>query len=460
MFWLLVCFHCCMKTTEITLQKQDFIRAGCRPAAGMSLFQKLSGIVCLVFITVSVPAEDTNLANEVKLLREQNALLQQQVKQQGEQINSLSRQFYDLQSAQIANDNNEKPASGPTSLLNKVIIGGEGGAGYSITGPEGNSANGKFQLNDARLFLDAPVWDDVYFYGEVVLAYPGQEDNSLELGELYAEFENISKLWNEDDQLNARLGQMYIPFGEEYLTRNAIDDPLISESLPDYWGINPGAELYGRLGKFSYVTAVQNGADGGGNGAGGDKSVAGRIGFDPNNKWHFSVSGMRTGDLKAGQFSAMWFGSGFFRAVSPSATRFHVNAVEADATMRWTSGHVKAFGGVARYDDNAPAEDNGRNIYYYSAEVLQNLSKKLYAVTRFSQAYCHDGIPMVGYGDFGDYFFGPLTDNLWRLSLGTGWRFSARLVLKLEYSFERGYEAGGGKRNQEDFFGTEAAFKF
>jgi hypothetical protein len=92
--------------------------------------------------------------------------------------------------------------------------------------------------------------------------------------------------------------------------------------------------------------------------------------------------------------------------------------------------------------------------------VLQDLTKKFYAVTRYSQVHCDKGIPVVGYGDFGDYFFGPLTDNLWRLSLGLGYRFSDRLVLKAEYSFERGYVSGGAKRDQEDFFGTEAAFKF
>jgi hypothetical protein len=81
-------------------------------------------------------------------------------------------------------------------------------------------------------------------------------------------------------------------------------------------------------------------------------------------------------------------------------------------------------------------------------------------VTRWSQAFCKDGIPMVGYGQFGDYFYGPLTTELWRLSLGLGYRFSDRLVLKAEYSFERGAEAGGGARNNENFFGTEAAFKF
>jgi hypothetical protein len=405
-------------------------------------------------------AEDTNLVNQLRELREQNALLQQQVRQQGEQIEVLSRQFRERLAAQSTGAGAEKTAGEKTSVLSKVVIGGEGGAGYSITGAKGFAPNGEFRVNDARLFVDAPVWDDVYFHGEMVLAYPGQSDRQLELGELYADFESISKLWNQDDQLNARVGQMYIPFGEEYQTRNAIDNPLITQSLLDIWGVTPGAGLYGRLGKFSYAAAVQNGADNG-NGAGRDKSVAGRIGFDPDRHWHFSVSGMRTGNLEPGQLSAMWFAGGFFRSLgSPATTEFHADALEADGTARWASGHVKAFGGIARYGDNDPAASNARTIYYYSAEALQRLPQKFYAVTRFSQAYCQEGVPMVGLGNFGGYFFGPLTDNLWRLSLGLGYRFSDRLVLKAEYSLERGTTVNGGKRSDEDFFGTEAAFGF
>ncbi len=412
------------------------------------------------FLAIVLPlrADNTNLNDEVRLLREENALLQQQLKSQGAQLDTLIQKVSRLEAARPIEGGNDRPLA--EGRLEKVHIGGEGGVGYSATGPEGNAPNGKFQLNDARLFLEAPVYDDVYFYGEVVLAYPSQYDNSLQLGELYAEFENISKLWNKNNQLNARLGQMYIPFGEEYLARNAIDNPLISESLVDFWGVTPGVELYGDLGKFTYVVAAQNGADGA-NGAGGDKSVTGRIGFDPNEHWHFSVSGMRTGNLNASQISAMWFANGFFRSIGSINTGlFHTEALEGDISYRWRSGHVSAFGGWVGYHDNDKPVGNVRNIYYYSAEIMQNLPKKTYVVTRFSQAFCNNGIPMVGYGNFNDYFFDTQTTELWRLSVGLGYRFSDRLVLKVEYSFERGNEAGGDRRQNEDFFGTEAAFKF
>jgi hypothetical protein len=427
---------------------------GSQPATTHLRRSFLIAAACLITNLVS-HADDTNLANEVQLLREQNTLLQQQVKQQGEQINSLSQQFQALQSARQIEGGNDKPLPESRFSLGKLHIGGEGGAGYAQTGSDGFAPNGEFRVDDARIFLESPIWGDVYFYGEVVLATQESPNMSAQLGEIYVEFENISKLWQKDNQLNGRLGQMYIPFGEEYITRNAIDNPLITHSVVDYWGVTPGVELYGNLGKFSYVAAAQNGANSD-TGAGGDKSLAGRIGFDPNEQWHFSVSGMRTGNLNAGQLSAMWFANGFFQSVGANDTQFHVDAAEADATYRWKSGHASAFGGWAGYHDNGSGNDT-RNIYYYSAEVLQNLPRKFYAVTRWSQATCNEGIPMVGYGR---NYFSSLTTDLWRLSLGLGYRFSDQLVLKAEYSFEHGEELGGDARMHEDFFGTEAAFKF
>ncbi|HSY74775.1 MAG TPA: hypothetical protein VK810_04835, partial [Dongiaceae bacterium] len=252
-------------------------------------------------------------------------------------------------------------------------------------------------------------------------------------------------------------------FGEEYLTRNVIDDPLISRSLSDLWGFDSGVEIYGSLAKFNYILAVQNGS--GANGVqdfDGDKSVAGRIGFDPNRWLHLSVSGMRTGDINAQKdfTSAEWFGTGFFQSLgSPATTRFHANLAEADVTARWKSGHVSAFGGYARYGDNDPSANNGRDIFYYSVEGVQNLPKKFYAAARFSEIMSDKGVPIVGYGNSTEYF-SALATELWRLSLGLGYRFSDSLVIKAEYSFERGRELSGESRNNEDFFGTEAAFKF
>jgi Phosphate-selective porin O and P len=415
--------------------------------------------------TAPAHASDTNLEQEVQLLREQNTMLQQQLQKQGQSLDTLTQK---VQSLEAENTEHENAASENSAQmkngfnLGKVVLSGEGGVGFQKTGSEGFSPNASFTVQEARLFLDAPIWKDVYFYSEVDLATPENNNAQVNLGELYVDFESVSQLWDRDGQLNVRVGKMNVPFGEEYQTRHAIDNPLILNSVSDFWGYDPGVEIYGALGKFSYCVAVQNGGGNGVQDDNDDKSVSGRIGFDPNKHWHFSLSGMRTGNINAqnGGLSAEWFSGGFFQSIgSMATTEFHVNAVELDTTARWASGYAKAFGGYAQYGDNNPAANNSRDIFYYSGEVVQNLPKKFYAVARFSEVIANDGYPILGNGNPSDYF-SELATDLWRLSLGIGYRFSDRLIIKTEYSLEGGQQVNGESRNNENFFGSEVAFKF
>lgn len=426
--------------------------------------------ISMLFISaLRAHADETNLEQQIHLLQQQNAVLQQQLERQNQSIEALTKKVQGLEESNAEHENTleNAPPKKTGYDFGNVHLSAEGGIAFFNTGSEGFAPHSEFRVDEARLFLEAPIWKEVYFFGEGDFATRENTDLNLKVGELYLDFQDVSQLWGRDGQLNIRAGRMNIPFGEEYLTRYAVDNPLISHSVSDFWGFDPGVEIYGALDKFSYVVAVQNGS--GINGVQdftGDKSVAGRIGFDPNHWLHFSVSGMRTGDVstKNDFISALWFGNGFFQSLGgPGTTKFHADLVEGDLTARWTQGfgggRISAFGGYARYGDNDPAADNGRDIFYYSVEGVQNLPEKFYAAARFSEALCDGGVPIMGLGN-GDYFSGNWTTELWRLSLGLGYRFSDRLLIKAEYSLERGRELSGESRDHEDFFGTEAAFKF
>jgi len=413
-------------------------------------------------------AQDTNLEQQVRALQQENSVLEQQLDKQNASLESLTKKVQELEATNSERENaeSENAAAPPSTGYNfgNVNISAEGGVAFFNTEAQGFDPNAQFRVDEGRLFVEAPIWKEVYFQGEADLATREYtEDYSVQAGEVYLDFQDASQLWGQDNQLNIRAGRIYIPFGEEYLMRYAIDDPLISHSVTDIWGYDTGVEAYGALGNFNYVVAVQNVSGAYGTlDLDGDKSVAGRIGFDPNRHWHFSVSAMRTGNLSVQNdfISAIWFGNGFFQSLGgPETTRFHVNLLEGDATARWASGHVTAFGGYGRYGDNDPAADNGRNIFYYSVEAVQDLPAKFYAAARLSEVICDQGLPVVGLGNPYDYF-SVLNKDLWRLSLGLGYRFSDRLELKMEYSFEDGRDIDGQSRDHEDFFGTEAAFKF
>jgi hypothetical protein len=427
--------------------------------------------VPLLFAARSAHAGDTNLEAQVQALQQQNALLQQQLEKQNQSLEALSKKVEQLEAAGTQQGNaaaQNAPPPVPSGYggynLGNVNLSAEGGVAFFNTDRDGFSPDSDFRVDEARLFVEAPVWKEVYFQGEADLATRENDNLSVQMGELYLDAQDLSDLWGRDGQLNLRAGRMYIPFGEEYLSRYAIDDPLISHSVSDIWGYGPGIELYGALSKFNYVVAVQN--DSGENGVqdfNGDKAVSGRIGFDPNKHLHFSISAMRTGNLNVqnDEYSSLWFGNEYLQplpTIGPETTLFHVELAEGDVAFHWSSGHVSAFGGYGRYGDNDPAS-NGRNFFFYSAEGVQNLPEKFYAAVRFSEALSDRGVPILGLGSYGDYG-DDLTAYLWRLSLGIGYRFSDNLLIKTEYSFEGGKDVDGEARDYEDFFGTEAAFKF
>jgi hypothetical protein len=121
---------------------------------------------------------------------------------------------------------------------------------------------------------------------------------------------------------------------------------------------------------------------------------------------------------------------------------------------------VKTAGGYIDYGDDDHTHNNHRDVYYYYLEGEHEFTRQFYAAARFSEAFANNGFPIVGNGMQGTYLFGPLTTEYWRLSLGLGYRFSPNLVIKGEYSFNQGREAGGNARTDENQFALEAAFKF
>jgi hypothetical protein len=440
-----------------------------------------TAVLCACAVTVlmlagaPVRADETATQEELRQLKEANKSLQEQLRQQQSLIESLSRKVNQIEQteSQKSRDLNRlesevkdgyattKPAGNFT--FGKVSLSGEGGAGFFNTGSEGAFPNSEFRVDEARLFVEAAVLENVYFFTEINLMTREAQDLSVQLGEAYIDFENVSQLWNKDRWLNIRLGRMYIPFGEEYLSRYAIDNPLISHSLPDIWGVDEGIEFYGKIGKVSYALAVQNGGPSGVRDFNGDKSVAGRLSFDPNQWLHLSASGMRTGDLQrpGDAWSELWFGNGWFLPFeSASADIYHANLVEGDVEIRLPRGHLKAFGGYARFDDNDPARIDRRDIFYYSVEGVYDITRKFYGAARFSQILVDGGLPIVGNGNLPQFLFGAPTTEIWRLSLGLGYRWSQNLIFKGEYSFERGKQVTGEHRDHEDLFALEAAFRF
>jgi hypothetical protein len=390
--------------------------------------------------------------------------LKEQLKQQQALIDELNRKVADLQSKAAPPE--APPPAKKGWLPEKLHISGEGGVAFFHSGSEGQFPNKEFRVDEAKLFLETPLWSDIFFFAELNITQREERDDFMRLGELYLDFENLGRWFKRERWLNLRAGRFDIPFGEEYLTRDAIDNPLISHSISDLWGVDEGIQLYGTIGKFNYNFAVQNGGHPSLHDYDGDKALVGRISFDPEKWLHMSVSGMRTGDLDVNgdEFSEMWVGNGLIRAIGNPATTttFHAELFEGDVRFKLPRGYVHTAGGYIHSDDNdSSGADNERDVYYYYVEGFFNVTPKVYAAARFSQIFAEDGFPLLGgSGDWMQYFVNELSTELSRLSIGVGYWPTANLLLKTDFTFNTGETLSGESRIHENFFGVEAAFKF
>lgn len=356
------------------------------------------------------------------------------------------------------------PQGSGIRLGEDVRLGGEAGAAFFDTGRDGTFPNAEFRIDEAKLFLDAKITGNVFFFAELNIVQREAMDDDMEMGEVYVEVEDLESLWGGSTPLVLRAGRFDIPFGEEYLTRDAVDNPFISHTLADIWGVDEGVELFGRAGLLDYTLAVQNGGFDKLHDGDPDKAVTARAGIRAAQGLRFSASAMRTGDLSVEDdiLSEVWFGNTYISPVGSRSdtTSFHADLAQLDATWQWTGGRAAAsFGGI-RYDDDDSTADNARDALFWSAELVQDVVRRWYAGLRYSQVQADDGFVVPGQGSADAPSSRYDTENIWRLSAVLGHRWNERLVWKAEYSWERGSRYDGSSIRGLDMISTEIACGF
>ncbi|MDB6095314.1 MAG: hypothetical protein JWM32_2876 [Verrucomicrobia bacterium] len=418
----------------------------------------------------------------LQAILEQNQKLQEQVRAQQKTIEALNARMDEIRQASDRHERElrglEERAGSSSQAIpverdreHEVRIGAEVAVSFFSSGSAGQFPKAEFRVDDSRVTIEAPVWRNVYFFTELNLLTREANAATFQFGELYAEFEGVGALWGNPDSMTLRAGSVNTPFGEEYQVRGPMANPLISHSLSDIWGPDEGVVIFGKFGPVQYAMAVLNGGISQLRDFNADKSLVGRIGWDPAPWLHVSASAMRTGEISTvspitstgDNLTALWFGNAFFRALGPAArtTNFQANLYEADAVAKWKRGDLRAAFGEVRFKDNDPLVDNSRRLRYGFMEAVQSITDELYAAARYSEIRAPGGYPLAGLGNAGTYFYRPsLTEELRRLSVGFGYRFGPPLVLKLEYSWENGRMVNGTARNHEDFFGAQLGLKF
>src|SRR5882672_3675779 len=116
--------------------------------------------------SVYAAESDPETQRQLQLLRQQNESLQQQMRRQAEMIEELSRKVSTLEApgkdAKVsAGDEASSPARPSTGFsLGKVHLSGEGAVGLFHSQPDGQYPNSEFRVDEAKLFVEAPILSD------------------------------------------------------------------------------------------------------------------------------------------------------------------------------------------------------------------------------------------------------------------------------------------------------------
>lgn len=354
-----------------------------------------------------------------------------------------------------------------------VDVWGFGAMGFLDSGDLGTRPNGGFLVKEATVFVEARAWKNMSVFMEVQTNRLAKDDDLfVRTGEAHI---HVRDLWKNDrgDSIGLKLGRVDIPFGEEYLSQDAPDNPLITQSAGYPYGFDEGLVLYGTHSGVGWVASLTDGTDARSEEDHESKAVALKVYGNPLDALYLSASFMDNG--KAGK-SAFEFGGSHFQPVgashastlgdSPSAM---VNSKlwEVDAAVTLTeSAEIDLSFGVAHVNDSDDRFD--RHFSWFSVQPKYQISDDVYAVLRFSEigtsdatdGYHFDGKILAG----GNAAFGYDAQRLQRASAGLGWTPNPRALLKLEVGRDRfklidgsAFSTSGSDR---EFFGLEFVLSF
>ncbi len=379
-----------------------------------------------------------------------------------------------LGSIQQAGPSQEGAARLGRQWFENFHLSGFGAVAFLDTGNAGTRPEGGFMVKEASLFVEAEVWSDVGFFVEVQTNRLGKDDSLfVRTGEVYAHFTNVlSDRWG-DGALGIKVGRIDIPFGEEYLWQDAIDNPLITQSAAYPYGFDEGLLLYGTARGVNWIFSVTDGNDERSEEDGSSKAFNVKLSTDVTDALYVSASGMVNG--LAGK-SAFEFGGSHFQPIgagrpsaagtSPSA-RVDAALYEVNAILQvGEAAQVSASFGQAHQSDDTPGFD--RDLMWGMFEGQVDLTERAYVGARISEfgtysdtkGYHMDGKIIAG----GNSAFGYDAKRLQRIAAGVGYRPNAMTTVKLEVGRDRFWliDASPFSANGESrfYFGAELALRF
>ncbi len=346
-------------------------------------------------------------------------------------------------------------------------LSGFGAAGYYDTGTAGTQPDGSFHIREATIFIEAEAWDDLSFYVEFATNRLGKDDQVFtRTSEVYLHARNLFP--RTESPIGMKLGRIDVPFGEEYLFQDAIDNPLITHSAPWPYGFDEGVLLYSKFKGIDWIASITDGTDERSFDDDSSKAVNLKFSGNPTPSLYLSASFMDNGD--AGKSAVEFAGSHFEPVMGSDASLVGARLAQVDATYAFGhgnfSGKLWLSYGAAEQNDAGDLFD--RDFRWWVVQPYLQLNEHWYTVLRFSEigtydrteGYHFDGKTFAG----GNSSFGYDVERFRRFAVGLGWTPNPNLRTKLEIGrdwFDL-IDASARTPDNDDrsFIGIEAAVGF
>jgi hypothetical protein len=200
------------------------------------------------------------------------------------------------------------------------------------------------------------------------------------------------------------------------------------EHNPVIWGPSyaTGVSVAGRLGKFDYAAEVKNASlssrpeswpitrmdfD--------HPTVSGRVAFRPNETWTFGFSASDGPYFRSEAMATLPFGR--------DIDDYRERVLGQDISFAWHHWQLWAEFFEARFE--IPGFNDADTFAYY-LEAKYKFTPQFFAAIRWNQQFFDHVTNSLGQT-------APWGRDLWRTDIAAGYRFTAHMQLKLQYSFQR-----------------------
>lgn len=325
-----------------------------------------------------------------------------------------------------------------------IEIHGFAAAGIYDTGTGGTRNHGGFEIKEATLFIEADIWRDTSLFVELQTNRLGKDDQVFtRTGEVYLHFRDIPL--GDAYSFGMKTGRIDIPFGEEYLWQDSIDNPLITTSAAYPYGFDEGLLIYSSFKGINWIAAVTDGTDARSIEDDSEKAWNVKLYGDLTDELYLSLSFMSNGEAAK---SAFEFGGSHFQPVGAShqsstgsSSSDSVDAILGQIDAKYSfvispslAGYIALSVGAAEQSDDQSIFD--RDILWFSVEPSISYNHSWYGVVRYSEigsydddeGYHFDGKTFAG----GNSAFGYDTRTFSRLGVGIGWVPHPNLRAKFE----------------------------